>query len=288
MRFCSDARLKSTAAASGASVIASSIQQTGNVLGKGSSNARSSVGSDRHAAAAGNGRFSVSSSKMRFATLILTRELCSLVSDAFLDAGIEVLNYETLGTLVADLRKQVFAAIFIEDDEALVSQRIDALNAYADYLTALIAVGPGGAANMSRALLAGVDDYAVLSGGAQQLIERSLARVSSKVSRPRDLKVRIGPYTVDSSRSTLISPLGEVRLSPKELTLARVLVENKNRLVTIERLCEHLCKGNDAAARRTVKQHAHMLRKKCALAGGGGANQLRIEAVYGQGYRLSL
>ena len=70
--------------------------------------------------------------------------------------------------------------------------------------------------------------------------------------------------------------------------LARVLAENHGRVVALEQLCEELCARTDDAARRAVKQHAHMLRKKCDLAAGPTAQRLRVEAVYGKGYRLTL
>jgi len=74
--------------------------------------------------------------------------------------------------------------------------------------------------------------------------------------------------------------------------LARVLIENQGRIVALEQLCEDLCGRTDESAKRAVKQHAHVLRKKCELAAGTGANaiaqRLRIEAVYGKGYRLAL
>ena len=37
-----------------------------------------------------------------------------------------------------------------------------------------------------------------------------------------------------------MSPAAEVHLSPRELMLARVLIENHGRVVALERLCEDL------------------------------------------------
>ena len=141
---------------------------------------------------------------------------------------------------------------------------------------------------MSRALLHGADDYVMSDDIAVQLVHRSVARVSVKIQRPTRRALRLGPYTLDCSRGTLMSMDCEVHLSPRELILARVLIENHGRVVPIGRLCEELCARNDEAARRAVKQHAHMLRKKCDLAAGSSTQRLRIEAAYGKGYRLSL
>jgi DNA-binding response OmpR family regulator len=225
---------------------------------------------------------------VRFATLIHEKDLRSRVSDGLLSMGIEVLNFAAVDTLIADLGTQAFAAILVEDDEDRIGHWLGTLQNHADEPIALIAIGTGGSAGMARALLYGADDYVVISDGAEQLVHRSIARISAKIQRPRRRSWRLGPYTLDSSRSSLMSPVAEVHLSPRELMLARVLIERHGRVVALDQLCEELCARTDAAAKRAVKQHAHVLRKKCELAAGSTAQRLRIEAVYGKGYRLAL
>jgi DNA-binding response OmpR family regulator len=225
---------------------------------------------------------------MRFATLIHEKSLRSRVSDALMSMGIEVLNFAAVDTLIAQLHAHSFAAILVEDNEERLGHWLGALQTHTDEPIALIAIGTGGAAGMSRALLHGADDYVVIGDGAEQLVHRSIARISAKTQRPRKRAWRLGPYTLDSARSSLASPVAEVHLSPRELTLARVLIENQGRVVALERLCEDLCARTDDAAKRAVKQHAHVLRKKCDLAAGSTIEPLRVEAVYGKGYRLTL
>ena len=225
---------------------------------------------------------------MKFATLIHEHGLHRRVSDALMSMGIEVLNFAAVDALIANLHEQAFAAILVEDDEDRIGHWLNTLQTHADEPIALIAVGAGGTAGMSRALLHGADDYVVMDDGAEQLVHRSIARISAKIQRPRRRTWRLGPYTLDSARSSLVSPVAEVHLSPRELMLARVLIENHGRVVALERLCEDLCARTDSAARRAVKQHAHVLRKKCELAAGSTAQRLRVEAVYGKGYRLTL
>jgi DNA-binding response OmpR family regulator len=225
---------------------------------------------------------------MRFATLIHEQDLRSRVSDALVSMGIEVLNFAAVAALITHLDTHAFAAILVEDHEDRIGHWLAALRTHADEPIALIAVGTGGSAGMLRALLHGADDYVVMGDGAEQLVHRSIARVSAKVQRQRGRTWRLGPYTLDSSRSSLKSPVAQVHLSPRELTLARVLIENHGRVVALERLCEELCARTDDAAKRAVKQHAHVLRKKCELAAGSITQRLRVEAVYGKGYRLLL
>jgi DNA-binding response OmpR family regulator len=225
---------------------------------------------------------------VRFATLIHEQDLRSRVSDALMSMGIEVQNFAAVGALIASLDTQGFAAVLVEDDDDRIGHWLGALQAHTDEPIALIAIGTGGSAGMSRALLHGADDYVVIGDGAEQLVHRSIARISAKIQRQRRRTWRLGPYTLDGSRSSLKSPVAEVRLSPRELMLARVLIEHHGRVVALEQLCEELCARTDDAARRAVKQHAHVLRKKCELAAGSTTRRLRVEAVYGKGYRLTL
>lgn len=225
---------------------------------------------------------------MRFATLIHDPALRRRVLDALLPMGIEVLHFAAVDTLLAKLRTQAFAAILVEDDEERIGRWLGTLQTHADEPVALIAIGSGGTAGMSRALLHGADDYVVIGDGAEQLVHRSIARVSTKIQRPRKRSWRLGPYTLDRSTSRLVSPVAEVPLAPREFLLARLLIESEGRVVPLDRLCEDLCARIDDAARRAVKQHAHMLRKKCELAADPTLPRLRLEAVYGKGYRLTL
>jgi hypothetical protein len=96
---------------------------------------------------------------MRFATLIQERDLRGRVSEALMSMGIEVLNFAAVDGLIAALHTQAVAAILVEDDEARIGHPLGALQPHTDEQMALIAIGPGGSAGMSRALLHGADDY---------------------------------------------------------------------------------------------------------------------------------
>lgn len=225
---------------------------------------------------------------MRFATLIHDHGLRCRVDQTLIAMGIEVITYARVDALIANLAAQDFAAILVEDDDDRIGHWLGALQTHTDEPIALIAIGAGGAAGMSRALLLGADDYIVIGDGAEQLVDRSIARIGAKIQRPRRRTWRLGPFTLDGAQSCLVSPTTEVHLSPRELMLARVLIENHGRVVALEQLCEELCARTDDAAKRAVKQHAHVLRKKCEIAAGTSTQRLRLEAVYGKGYRLTL
>jgi DNA-binding response OmpR family regulator len=225
---------------------------------------------------------------MRFATLIHKRQLRDRVRDALIAVGIEVHEFSAVHLLLADPGKQAFAAILVQDDEAGGGPWLRTLHKHVDEAIALIAIGRGGTADMSRALLNGADDYVHKDDDAAHLVHRALARVSTKLQRSQPRTWRLGPYVLDVPKSVLLSADVEVHLSPRELTLARVLIENHGRIVALERLCQDLCARIDDAARRAVKQHAHMLRKKCDIVAGTNPQRLRVKAAYGQGYRITL
>jgi DNA-binding response OmpR family regulator len=225
---------------------------------------------------------------MRFATLIHEQELRSQVSIALMSIGVEVVAFAVVGPLAENLRTQSFAAIVLEDSEDRIRDWLHALRTRTDERVAIIAIGKGGAARMSLALRHGADDYVVIADGVQQLVPRSIARIDAKTHLAREGTWRLGPYQLDRSRSSLVSAVADVHLSPRELLLAQVLIENHGRVVPLQKLCEVLCDRTDDAAKRAVKQHAHTLRRKCELAAGSTLDRLRIEPVYGKGYRLAL
>src|SRR5438046_368980 len=113
---------------------------------------------------------------MRFATLIHEPELRDRVGDALVSVGIEVLNLESVNALIADLHTQAFAVSVVEYHVDRIGHWLAMLQAHADEPIVLIAIGTGGAAGMSRALLHGADDYAVMGHGAEQLVHRVIAR----------------------------------------------------------------------------------------------------------------
>ena len=225
---------------------------------------------------------------MRFATLFGALSLREQVDAALCSIGIEVRHFSAVDALIAGLQSEPFEAILLEDSESHIGHWLGALQQHAAEPVALIVVGAGGAAGMSRALLRGADDYIVIGDGAEQLVHRTIARASSKIRRPQAKLQRLGPYRLDSSLGTLASAAAEVRLSPRELLLAKLLFDNPGRVIALDRLGADLCGRSDAAARRAVKQHAHTLRKKCALVAASASQVLDLESAYGAGYRLTL
>ena len=154
---------------------------------------------------------------MRFATLFGALSLREQVDAALCSIGSEVRHFSAVDALIAGLQSGPFEAILLEDSESHIGHWLGALQQHAAEPVALIAVGAGGAAGMSRALLRGADDYIVIGDGAEQLVHRTFARAGAKIRRPQAKLQRLGPYRLDSSLGTLASAAAQVRLSPREL-----------------------------------------------------------------------
>ena len=209
------------------------------------------------------------------------------ITRALVGQGIEVLPFATVAALIAAQAAQAFAAILVEDS-APRDQRVAKLQPHLAAHTALIVVGAGGAANISRALLQGADDYAISCElAADHLVQRAIARVSAKLRASQKSTLKVGACTLDLAHGTLHSKDQQVRLTSRELTLARLLFEHCNQVMATGQLCQALCGRIDDSAERAVKQHAYELRRKLQRVAPPGGEALRIETVYGKGYRLT-
>ncbi|WP_280155828.1 winged helix-turn-helix domain-containing protein [Piscinibacter sp. XHJ-5] len=204
------------------------------------------------------------------------------------DQGIEVVSFATFDLLVAAQAVQAFAAIMVDDTAPRLDERLARLQPKFAAQTALIVVGEGGAASISRALLLGADDYAITCERAtEHLVQRAIARVSVKLRGSQKRMLSVGSYRLLLAEGVLYSTGGQVRLTPRELTLARLLFERCNQVVTSETLCDAICGRVDASAERAVQQHAYELRRKLQQVVPRDGQALRIVAMYGAGYRLA-
>jgi DNA-binding response OmpR family regulator len=222
---------------------------------------------------------------MRVATLVWNRN-AGHIAPALAAQGIQVEPFEDTDSLVAAPDLQAFAAILIEDSAQHAAQCFARLQPHLEGQT-IIVFGAGGAANISRALLLGADDYAIsCERMPHHLVQRAIARVSVRLRASRNSMLRVGAYTLDLANGILRSERGHERLTSRELALTRVLFEQCNQLVATEQLCQELCGRIDDSAARAVKQHAYELRRKLQRVVPSDGESLRIETVYGKGYRL--
>lgn len=134
-----------------------------------------------------------------------------------------------------------------------------------------------------KGLDAGADDYMVkpldiaeLSARIRALLRRSSEATSSVLSYE---KMVLDTSTCDVSYNG--KPL---KLTPKEYGLLELLMGNRQRTFSIDKILDKLWTFDDPPSANTVRAHIKGLRQKLKAAGAGAEF---IETVYGLGYRLN-
>ena len=223
---------------------------------------------------------------MRVAVLAQDKAALNPIRKALVAQGIEVSDYSTMEQLAAGLQGQAFGAILLEGEPDHLELGLTLLQSRAHAQTAIVIVGQGGVAAVAHALSRGADDYVFLNGGLQYATQRIIARIGARVQRRRRSQLSIGNVELNVVAREIESSGVRVGLTSRETLLARLLFEHPGRVVATDRLCIELCGTNDAATVRSVNQHVYQLRRKLNQLPADGEG-LRIEALYGAGYRLA-
>jgi len=133
------------------------------------------------------------------------------------------------------------------------------------------------------ALKAGADDFvtkpfqpAVLRARVDALARRSAAGQSEALEC-------YGEFRFDLATKTLRHEQEQIRLTPKEFTLALLLFRNLNRAVARSYILETIWGMDPNLPTRTLDIHVSKIRSKLGLRPGSGH---RLTPVYGYGYRL--
>ena len=128
----------------------------------------------------------------------------------------------------------------------------------------------------------GADDYVTKPFSLRELAARVravLRRKNGSTSAP--MAVYRGQHLVADFDAVAISVQGEpVRLTRREFELLRCLVENRNRVLSRDRLLERVWGYEQYIETRSVDVHVGRLRSKLGAAGS------QIETVVGLGYRF--
>ena len=223
---------------------------------------------------------------MRVAVLAQNHGALTPIRKALVAQGIEVADYSTIEQLATGVQAQAFGAILLEGEAPHLELGLTLLQLRAQAQTAIVIVGHGGVAAMSHALTRGADDYVFLGGGLQYATQRIIARMGARVQRRRRSNLCVGKVELDVVARMIETAGVQVSLTARETQLARLLFEHPGRVVATDRLCIELCGASDPSAVRSVSQHVYQLRRKLNQLPTGGEG-LRIEALYGAGYRLA-
>ncbi len=128
----------------------------------------------------------------------------------------------------------------------------------------------------------GADDYVTKPFSLRELV----ARVRAVLRRPRQTVseqspgYQRGPLAIDFDAVSVRVSGSQIRLTKREFELLRFLVENRNRVLSRDRLLERVWGLDRQVETRSVDVHVGRLRGKLGHAGR------QIETVIGMGYRF--
>jgi DNA-binding response OmpR family regulator len=141
-----------------------------------------------------------------------------------------------------------------------------------------------GESDRVRGLEMGADDYITKPFSPRELVARvraALRRVSTDGPAPEDGFVYRGKHLVADFGAVSVQVEGkQVRLTRREYELLRFLIQNRNRVISRDRLLERVWGYQHVVETRSVDVHIGRLRGKL-----GGAAYM-IETVVGLGYRF--
>jgi DNA-binding response OmpR family regulator len=128
----------------------------------------------------------------------------------------------------------------------------------------------------------GADDYVTKPFSLRELAARVRAVLRRRsTARPVGLSVYRGKHLVADFDAVMVTVDGQpVRLTRREFELLRCLVENRNRVLSRDRLLERVWGYDRFVETRSVDVHVGRLRAKLGVVGP------HIETVVGLGYRF--
>jgi DNA-binding response OmpR family regulator len=128
----------------------------------------------------------------------------------------------------------------------------------------------------------GADDYVTKPFSLRELVARvrAVLRRPPQTAAEQNLGYQRGPLTIDFDAVSVRVSGASVRLTKREFELLRFLVENRNRVLSRDRLLERVWGFDRQVETRSVDVHVGRLRGKLGHAGR------QIETVIGMGYRF--
>ena len=130
-------------------------------------------------------------------------------------------------------------------------------------------------------LLGGAADYITKPFDTKELLARMTVALR-KGTRPTDSVLTHGLLRLDPDARQAFVKEAEVRLTPTEYAILKLLMSNPAQVMTKSLLLERLSEDTPDCTEGSLKMHVSNLRKKLRDAGAGDP----IEAVWGIGFKL--
>ena len=130
-------------------------------------------------------------------------------------------------------------------------------------------------------LLGGAPDYITKPSQTRELLARIAARLREAPS-PAASELSFGALRLDAAARELSAPGGQVRLTPTECAILKLLMGSPGQVITKSLLLDRIALDTPDCTETSLKMHVSNLRRKLREAGAGDC----IEAVWGIGFRL--
>jgi len=130
----------------------------------------------------------------------------------------------------------------------------------------------------------GADDYICKPYSPREVVARVKAVLRRMHAQPSEKRLSSGGIDLDEDTHQVLIEGHEIKLTPSEFKLLKVMMAHPNRLFSRSDLV-NLVQGYEFEGyERTIDSHIKNLRKKIAAA---GMQHEVITAVYGEGYKFS-
>ncbi|MCK9235790.1 MAG: response regulator transcription factor [Acholeplasmataceae bacterium] len=124
----------------------------------------------------------------------------------------------------------------------------------------------------------GSDDYLAKPYSPRELILRVKAVLKRHQRQQTNDLIQYDPYQINITKREIVAPEGMIELTNKEFELLLFFIKHPNRAFSREEILRHVWGPNYFGSDRVVDDLLRRLRHKM--------NQLKIETIYGFGYRL--
>ena len=203
------------------------------------------------------------------------------------NSGFEAVGFEDGAGLFAALKEEKPDLILLDlmlpgEDGISILKRLRADGQTAG-LPVIILTAKNGEYDKVVGLDQGADDYVTKPFGMMELLSRirAVLRRSGAANAPASSsKIRIGGILLDDDAHEVFVHKKKVELTLKEYQLLKLLMENKNKVLTRDTILERVWGYNFDGETRTADVHVRTLRSKLGQEGN------LIETVRGVGYRI--
>ena len=203
------------------------------------------------------------------------------------NSGFEAVGFEDGAGLFAALKEEkpdlILLVLMLPGEDGIsILKRLRADGQTAG-LPVIILTAKNGEYDKVVGLDQGADDYVTKPFGMMELLSRIravLRRSGAANASASSSKIRIGGILLDDDAHEVFVHKKKVELTLKEYQLLKLLMENKNKVLTRDTILERVWGYNFDGETRTADVHVRTLRSKLGQEGN------LIETVRGVGYRI--